>query len=106
MAQYKFTIRKHVRDDMFKTESVVIELSDAEYKSISSDNGQYAKGSALVSSKLGEQVMTTGFPTIVNSPKSEDVKGTKGNDKKKKSSLWKPIWAFPFKLIWRLVTGF
>ena len=62
MAQYRFQVRKHIRDDMYKTETVELELSDSEYKNIKSDDSKYSKGSALLSSKLGEKVESQGFP--------------------------------------------
>jgi hypothetical protein len=53
MATYRFQVKKHIRDDMYKTEAVELELSDSEYRNIKSDDGKYSKGSALLSSKLG-----------------------------------------------------
>jgi len=104
MATYRFQVKKHIRDDMYKTETVEVELTDTEYTNIKSDDGKYTKGSALLSSKLGESVQTLGFPTEIKSSKVKD--NNDGKSKSKKSSLWKPLWALPFKLIWRLITGF
>jgi hypothetical protein len=104
MATYRFQVRKHIRDDMYKTETIEVELSDSEYKNIKSDDSKYSKGSALLSSKLGESVQSMGFPTEIKSSKGKS--NEEGKAKKKKSSLWRPLWAMPFKLIWRLFTGF
>ena len=107
MTTYRFQIKKHIKDDMYKTEFIEIELSESEYRNIKSDvlkDGHYVKASSLLSSKLGENVQSLGFPTEIK------ASNAKGNDdeksKSKKSSLWKPLWAFPFKLIWRFITGF
>ena len=102
MAKYKFQIRKHLRDDMYKTETIELELTDSEYNTISTDDNKYSKGSALVSSKIGEKVESLGFPIKINEEKNNSSKKDKNNDVKK-SSLWKPIWAMPFKLIWRII---
>lgn len=99
MAKYRFKIREHQRDNMYKTDFVEIELSDAEYSSIKSDDNAYSKGSSLVSSKIGRNVASQGFPSKI-SEKKEKTSKTKTNSK---SSLFKPFWAFPFKLIWRLI---
>jgi len=89
---------------MYKTEAVEVELSDSEYRNIKSDDGKYSKASSLLSSKLGENVQSLGFPTEIKSDKEKVNKEEKS--KSKKSSLWRPLWALPFKLIWRLITGF
>lgn len=98
MAKYRFQIKEHQRDDMYKTDFVEIDLSDNEYNSIKSDDSKYSKGSNLVSSKIGRNVSTLGFPSKILE-KREKTKNTKSSNK---SSLFKPIWALPFKLIWRL----
>jgi hypothetical protein len=103
MATYRFQIKKHVRDDMYNNESVEIELSESEYRSIKSDDSKYSKGSTLLSSKLGGNVQSLGFPT--------EVKNSKGKEKAKgqttkKSSLFKPLWQLPFKLFWRGIKYF
>jgi hypothetical protein len=99
MAKYRFQIKEHQRDDMYKTDFVEIELSDNEYNSIKSDDSKYSKGSILVSSKIGRNVSSLGFPSRI-SEKKEKTSKAKTNSK---SSLFKPLWAFPFKLIWRLI---
>lgn len=104
MAIYRFQVKKHIRDDIYKTESVEVELTDSEYKNIKSDDSKYSKASALLSSKLGENVQSLGFPTEIKASRGKSKDD--GETKKKKSSLWRPLWAFPFKLIWRLITGF
>ena len=98
MAIYRFNIRKHIRDDMYKSEFVDVELSDSEYRNINNDTEKYAKTSALISNKLGEQVQANGFPTIVTLS-IQTAKKQKGNRK----SFWKPWWAIPFKLIWLII---
>ena len=103
MKTYKFQIRKELSNGSFKTESIQLDLSDDQYNSIKSDNETYDKGSALVSSLLGEKVHTLGFPTQVNITSKSNVKENIDNQKAPKSSLWKPLWALPFKLIWRIL---
>jgi len=128
MAIYRFQVKKHIRDDMYQNESIEIELSDSEYNSIKSDDNNYSKGSSFLTSKLGKKVKSMGFPTEIKSSKmstllstklGESVKSVgsmkeKESSKKKskedeksqskKSSLWRPLWAMPFKLIWRIIT--
>lgn len=104
MATYRFQVKKHVRDDMYKNETVEIELSDSEYRNIKADDSRYSKGSALLSLKLGQEVEVLGFPEKLNDKKSKSKHGD--GHGKKKSSLWKPLWAMPFKFFWRLLTGF
>lgn len=71
MATYRFQVRKHIRDNMYKTETIEVELSDSEYKNIKSDDSKYSKASALLSSKLGESVQSMGFPTEIKSSKGK-----------------------------------
>jgi hypothetical protein len=98
MATYRFQIRKYIRDDMYKQEFVDIELTDKEYQSITSDDGNYSKTSSLASSKIGENVKVLGFPSKVNSNLS-----TKEKSKTNGKSFWKPFWAIPFKLVWLVI---
>lgn len=102
MATYRFRIRKHVRDDMYKNESVEVELTDNEVRSINNDDSKYSKCSALVSSKLGITVEAEGFPSKVEKQKSVEKKSSKKETTKKKSFL-KPLWAIPFKLVWWII---
>jgi len=103
MKKYRFQIRKQTGDKQFKTETVEINLTEDEYNSIRSDSSDYKNGSALVSSKLKEKVKTLGFPIEIKTTDNNkpENKVTKSNDKK--TSLWKPIWALPFKLTWRII---
>ena len=71
MATYRFQVRKHIRDDMYKTESVEVELTDSEYRNIKSDDGKYSKASTLLSSKLGVKVQALGFPTEIKASKGK-----------------------------------
>ena len=105
MATYQFRIRKHVRDDMYKSESVEVELTDNEARSINNDDSKYLKCSALVSSKLGYNVEAQGFPTKVEKQKSIEKKSAKKEENKtsKKKSFFKPLWAIPFKLVWWII---
>jgi hypothetical protein len=41
------------------------------------------------------------IPNWKNQKPGSSKKGNSSN----KSSLWKPLWAFPFKLIWRFTIG-
>jgi hypothetical protein len=99
MAKYRFQIKEHQRDDMYKTDFVEIELSDNEYNSIKSDDNKYSKGSSLVSSKIGRNVSSLGFPSKISEKKEKNNKTKSTNN----SSLFKPLWALPFKLVWRLI---
>jgi len=104
MAIYSFSITKHIRDDMYKTESIDLELSDEEYRSINNDDEKYSKTSALASRKLGDKVQANGFPSKLNTisvKESGSKKGVKKSSTKK--SFWKPLWAIPFKFIWWLI---
>ena len=104
MPIYHFNITKHVRDDMYETEFIDLELSEEEYRNINNDDENYSKVSALVSSKLGKKVKANGFPTksnIVSNKeriKKKDIKKTAY-----KKSFWKPVWAIPFKFIWWII---
>lgn len=104
MAKFRFQIKKHMRDDMYKTEFVEVDLTDEEYKTIKSDDGKYSKASSLLSSKLGGNVQSLGLPSEIRG--GNENKKDKSKSSKSKSSLWKPIWAMPFKLIWRLIRSF
>ncbi len=102
MSTYRFQIRKHVRDDMWKNESIELELSDSEIKNLTkSDDSKYSGVSSFLSSKLGGNVQALGFPVEVKSSSKKD----KSSQSKTapKTSLFKPLWAFPFKLIWRII---
>jgi hypothetical protein len=104
MAIYIFSVTKHIRDDMYKTESIDLELSDEEYRNINNDDEKYSKTSALASRKLGEKVQANAFPTKINTTNTKE-RGNKKSIKKSsnKKSFWKPIWAIPFKFIWWLI---
>jgi hypothetical protein len=101
MAKYKFQYREHIKDDMYKTESAEVELTDSEKNSINSDDEKYSKTSSLLSSKLGKNVQALYFPSEIKDSNRKVKKEVKSNTPKK--SFWRPIWAIPFKLIWRLV---
>lgn len=106
METYRFRIRKHVRDDMYESESVEVELTDNEARSINNDDDKYSKCSALVSSKLGYKVEAQSFPSKVEKQKTVDKKSAKKEKKettKKKKSFFKPLWAIPFKLVWWII---
>lgn len=62
MALYHFRIEEHIRDDMYKSYFVDIELTDLEFDHIRSDDSRYSRASALVSSKLGFKVRVLQFP--------------------------------------------
>ena len=62
MALYSFNIRKHIRDDMYKNETIELELSDSEIIKLNNDDGKYSKNSAFLSAKLGEKVEVNGLP--------------------------------------------
>ena len=102
MATYQFRIRKHIRGDMYSNESVEVELTDNEARSINNDDSKYSKCSVLVSSKLGYKVEAQGFPSKVEKQKSFDEKSAKKETSGKKS-FFKPWWAIPFKLIWWII---
>lgn len=103
MATYRFSIRKHIRDDMYSSEYVNVELTDKEASSINNDDSKYSKCSALVSSKLGYKVEAQGFPSKVESYANSKNKSSKGKEKTSKKSFFKPWWAIPFKLIWLII---
>lgn len=54
---------------MYESESVEVELTDNEARSINNDDSKYSKCSALVSSKLGISVEAQGFPSKVEKQK-------------------------------------
>ena len=101
MAIYSFNVRKHIRDDMYNSQFVEVELSDQEYRDINNDDEKYSKTSALVSRKLGENLQAQGFPSKINTGNTNASKEKQGKEKKK--SFWKPWWAIPFKFIWWLI---
>lgn len=105
METYRFRIRKHVRDDMYESESVEVELTDNEARSINNDDDKYSKCSVLVSSKLGYKVEAQSFPSKVEKQKTVEQKSEKKEKKEttKKKSFFKPLWAIPFKLVWWII---
>ena len=103
MANYHFKVREYI-NGQYKNYTEDVELTDTEYRNIKSDDSKYSKCSELLSSKLGRKVESSGFPTEIKS--SNGNGNDEGKSKSKKSSLWRPLWALPFKLIWRLITGF
>lgn len=104
MSIYSFSITKHIRDDMYKTEFIDLEVSDEEYRNINNDDGNYSKTSALASRKLGEKVKANGFPTKINTISRKESRSKKSTNKSSnKKSFWKPLWAIPFKFIWLLI---
>lgn len=100
MAIYSFNIRRQIRDDMYKSETIELELSETEARNLNNDNSKYSKTSAFLSAKLGEQVQANGLPRKKSAEKSK--KETK-DEKPKRKSFWRPLWAVPFKLIWWLI---
>ncbi len=104
MAIYSFSITKHIRDDMYNTEFIDLELSDEEYRSINNDDEKYSKTSALASRKLGDKVQANGFPSKLNTIRAKESGSKRGVKKSStKKSFWKPLWAIPFKFIWWLI---
>lgn len=65
MAIYSFNVRKHIRDDMYKSEFIELELTDSEYRNLNNDDGKYSKTSAFLSARLGEKVQANGFPNKI-----------------------------------------
>lgn len=90
---------------MYESESVEVELTDNEARSINNDDSKYSKCSALVSSKLGISVEAQGFPSKVEKQKLVEKKSAKKEKKEttKKKSFFKPLWAIPFKLVWWII---
>ena len=101
MAIYSFSIRRHIRDDMYKNETIEVELTDAEAKSLNNDDGKYSKTSKFLSKKLGENVQSNGLLRKAGSENTSKKESEK--EKSNKKSIWKPWWAIPFKILWWLI---
>ena len=107
MAKYRYKVERKSNGSMTQQniqEFVDVELSVIESKLIKADDRKYTKNSALVSSKLGYPVIVLQFPELIKENIKQDKEGqTTDTSRKSNKSFWKPIWAIPFKLIWRLI---